>query len=519
MDMASQTLISTPNRAVVVPWRPDMAKLIPHAKEVLWEGVRRLVMPHDVEHTRWLRNFQVDVPSPILSYYDWRGGQPWDVQRKTAALLTTSPRCYVLNQMRTGKTRSVLYALDYLKNVGAVRKALIVAPLSTLNIVWGREIFTTFPGRTWRVLHGTKEQRLKRLAEDVDFYVINHDGVETITEALLARSDIDAIVIDEVAVYREPRTKRWLMAQRLIRGRKYVWGLTGKPTPNAPTDAYGIAKLLRPETVPRYFGQFRERTMTKLSQFKWAPRRDAMDIVHAVLRPSVRFTRDDVASSVPVLHLDRECELSPAAKDAMAQLIAKLRVMRDEGSITAANAGVLLNKLMQIACGWVYMDDGQVFDCSSPSRLQAIEDILLETDRKVLVFVPYVHAVENIATWLHRRGFETCYVYGDTPVRQRDQIFGEFQNTDKYDVMVAHPQCMAHGLILTAADVAIWYGVPPSNEIYAQANDRIALPGLPYQTAIVHLIGSSVEKRRYSGLRRQDKMQDQLLDMLAGVQE
>lgn len=512
--MAEQALISTQARAVVMPWREDLARLAPHAREMNWDGARRLVLPHDVDNARFLRHWGVEIPSPILHYYDWRGARPWDIQIKTAAMLSTSPRAYCLNQMRTGKTRTVLWTLDYLMSVGAVRRALIVAPLSTLNIVWGQEILLGFLGRTYKILHGDKAKRLKRLAEPADFYVINHDGAEVIIDELMARQDIDAVVFDEVAVYRNSRSKRWRQAERLTRNRRYVWGLTGKPTPNEPTDAYGVGKLITPARVPKYFNQFRERTMMRLSQFKWAPKREAMDVVFDVLKPSVRFTRADVASSVPTLHLDRECEMSVVAKQTMETLIKKFRVLRDEGSITAANAGVLLNKLMQVACGWVYDDNHMIYDVSSPSRLQALDDILQETDKKVLVFVPYVHVVEGVAKWLSDKGYEVCHVYGDTSTRERDQIFSQFQNTSRYDVMVAHPQCMAHGLILTAADVAVWFGAPPSNEIYSQANDRIALPGLDYQTAIIHLTGSATERRRYNGLRKQEKLQDTLLAML-----
>lgn len=510
-----EVLISAAHKAIVVPYDRDLAAF-PHVHRVEWNGPK-LVVPDDLDNVRFLRNIGFDVPSPILREYDWQGTTPWEVQKNTASLLTVSPRAYVLNQMRTGKTRSVLFSADYLMAKGVIDQALIVAPLSTLNIVWAREIVLGFPKRSFRVLHGEKGKRISRLEEDVDFYIINHDGLAVIGDELGSKRSIDLVVFDEVATFREQRTRRWETAAAVAKGRKYVWGLSGAPTPNAPTDAYGIAKLITPERVPRYYGQFRDATMLRVSQFRWVPKKDAVSIVAEALRPSVRFTRKDIADSPPVAFLDRECELSPRATTAMTTMIKKLRVMSDEGSITAVNAGVLLNKLMQMACGWVYADDGTVIDVTSPTRLQAIAEIVAETEYKSLVFVPFVHAVEGVTAYLKHKGYDVAMVYGDTPSGERDKIFSAFQQTDQYDVIVAHPGTMAHGLNLSAADTVIWYGCPPSNELYHQANDRVAIPGLPYSTCVVHVTGHPVERRRYSGLRKQEGAQQCLLDILHGV--
>lgn len=518
--MAREVIVSTPHKVLVIPHRADVAALVPNTQRVDWQGEAKLVVPHTVDTTRLLRNLDIPAPSPMLTRYRWGGRKPWDVQEQTAAMLTVSPRAYVFNQMRTGKTYATLGAAEFLIEEGMARKVLVVAPLSTLNLVWGREILTGFPHRKYQVLYGTRKRRLQRLAEDADFYIINHDGVEVIARELEARKDIDIVVFDEVAVYRERRTARWRMAQAVSAGRKYVWGLTGAPTPNAPSDAFGIGRLITPERMPKYFKDFRDATMLKVSQFKWVPKLGATEVVFNTLRPSVRFTRSDVKESPPTLYLDRECELSPVASRLMKALIDKCRTEIAGGkAITAVNAGVLINKLMQIACGWVYDDKGDVLDVSSPSRLHAVAQLLAETDRKALVFMPYIHAVEGMTSYLRKQGYDVDMVYGDTPTKERDRIFSLFQNTDKYDALVCHPQCMAHGLTLTAADMAIWAGVPPGNEVYCQANERIALPGLTYPTAVVHIVGSAAEKRRYRGLRQQESTQQTLLGMLEGMNE
>src|SRR6188768_3544980 len=103
------TFVSKDGRHVVVPWNPALANAVPHARPMDWQGIRMLVMPNRPDEARIARNVGISVPTPILTRYDWCGSKPWDIQRTTAALLTESPRCYVLSSMGTGKTRSVLF--------------------------------------------------------------------------------------------------------------------------------------------------------------------------------------------------------------------------------------------------------------------------------------------------------------------------------------------------------------------------------------------------------------------------
>ena len=88
---------------------------------------------------------------------------------------------------------------------------LVVAPLSTLDFTWAREIFDTLPHQKVVVLTGTADRRKKLLAEKADIYIVNHDGVKVILKELLQRQDIDVICFDEAAAYRNarPSAPRW----------------------------------------------------------------------------------------------------------------------------------------------------------------------------------------------------------------------------------------------------------------------------------------------------------------------
>jgi SNF2 family DNA or RNA helicase len=114
---------------------------------------------------------------------------------------------------------------------------------------------------------------------------------------------------------------------------------------------------------------------------------------------------------------------------------------------------------------------------------------------------------------LTKEGFDCAMVYGDTPKGARDRIFSNFQTKQTPRVLVAHPQCMAHGLTLTAANTIIWYTATNNPEHYEQANGRIVRPGQTSKTLIVHMSGTLVERVSFKRLESRGKMQGMLLDL------
>lgn len=509
-------IVSTQHPYVAVPYDPDIAGIVSDAKRVTWEGKDMLVVKHGFEETRFLRNVGYDVPAPILTQYDWAGGTPFKVQKATAAMMTTNRRGYVLNGMGTGKTKSALWAWDFLRRQKMAKKLLVVAPLSTVNFTWGKEIFQTLPGVKLQIIYGTKKRRLQRLADpEADIYVVNHDGLNIIADEVMARDDIDTIVFDELAVYRNGQATRTKVARKVAAQAKWCWGMTGSPVPNEPTDAWAQCSVITPSTVPKYFNRFREATMTKLTQFRWIPKQDALDTVLAAMQPAVRYTLDDVVELPDLVERTIQIDMGPKQAKVYKQMHDHAQSMIDAQEITAMNAGAVLNKLLQISAGYVYTREKDVVTLDNEERLAALVDAVNSTDRKVLVFVPFVHALNGIKEKLTSEGYDVRAVSGATPKSERDTTFNLFQNTDKVRIIVAHPQCMAHGLTLTAADTIIWFAPMPNLEIFQQANARITRIGQKYKQQILMFCATKAEKKMYAKLQAKQRVQDALLDMFA----
>jgi SNF2 family DNA or RNA helicase len=519
--MTEQIIVAPRSKGIVVPYRADLEKVIPVAKRFDYLGKPSLAMPHTDDVVKVLKNMGFQAPAPILTHYDWNDTQPFEAQRVTAAMLTTNPRAYVLNEIGTGKTRAALYAIDYLMKVGKVRKALIVAPLSTLVPVWEQEAFDHFMYLTSRVIHGTRQKRHKLLAQDADLYIINHDGVKVVEEALKARDDIDVVVIDELAVYRNHRTERWKSLERVIKDRKWVWGMTGSPTPGEPVDAWAQVRMLTPSRVPKFYKQFRDMVMYQVSQFRWLPKPEANDTVHAAMQPSVRYKRDDCLDLPPTMYETRHVELSTEQNKIYKEFMQRLRADFKEGQVTAANEGVKLSKLLQVCAGFAYGGSGKVYSIGAPERYKLLHEITEQSDHKVIVFCPFIELVTRVSDFLRKQYGAKAVgdIHGSTPKKNRDETFRAFQHGKQMRFLVAHPRTMSHGLTLTAANTIVWFSPCPSLEVYEQANGRITRPSQKNKQLIFHIESSPVERRIYKRLQDRSQLQGVLLSMFKGVQE
>ena len=493
-----------------------VTEAIPTAKTLHVRGMNLVVAPHRVDEVRVLRNLGIEAPSPILHYYGWAGRyKPYDHQKQTAAFLTLHERALVLNQIGTGKTMSALWAADYLMEVGAVERVLIISPLSTLERVWGDAIFTNFPHRTFVTLHGSAKRRHKLLAMDADFYIINHDGFNIISDETINKFDL--VIVDEAAVLRNASTqrykgfKRWIDRNACTR----LWLMTGTPTPNAPTDAWALAKLINSPYCTKTFTAFREQVMHKQGQYQWLPRPESVDIVKHILQPSVLYTRDECFDLPETIVQTRSVELTPEQKKHFTIMMRHLVTeISEEGStITAVNEAVKLQKLVQIALGVAYDDDGGNVEIDCSPRVNLVKEIIEEAGEKVIVFVPLTGTLHMLERELSKH-WTVSVVNGAVSAAKRNQIFNDFQNQRDPRVLIAHPATMAHGLTLTAANTVVWYGPIASNEQYVQANGRVERIGKRHVSNVIHIESTAVERKLYARLHGKQKLQGLLLEVI-----
>ena len=500
------------NKALLLKLRnpKQITTVIPKSKQLENDEV---AVYWGVNETHTLRALNIRAPSPIEGRYDWPGKfAPMSHQRTTSSFLTLNKRAFCFNEQGTGKTASAIWAADFLLKQRVINRVLVICPLSIMDSAWRADLFSFAMHRTVNIAHGSAEKRKKIIAQRPDFLIINYDGVEIVRDEIAA-AGYDLIIVDEATHYKNAQSKRWKVLNSLVGPDTWLWMMTGTPAAQGPEDAYGLAKLVNPTAVPRFYGSWRDMVMYKVTQFKWKPKDSATELVHRALQPAIRFTKDECLDLPDMLYTKREVALTKQQERYYLKLKQQMMLEVDGESVTAVNAAVNMNKLLQISAGAVYTDDGEAVEFDIKNRYDVLKEVIAESSQKVLVFVPFKHAIDLVTNKLRADGITAEIIRGDVSASARTDIFRRFQTTPDPKVLVIQPQAAAHGVTLTAANTVVWWAPTPSLETYAQANARVHRTGQKHKCTVVQLQGSGVERRVYSLLDDKIDVHTKLIDL------
>jgi SNF2 family DNA or RNA helicase len=440
--------------------------------------------------------------------------KPFKHQIVTASFLTSHKKAFCFNEQGTGKTASSLWASDYLIQQGVIKRVLIICPISIMDSAWRNDVKTFVPHLSCGIAHGTPKKRLKIISEGNTFTVINYEGIKSISDHL---HKFDLIIVDEATHYKNVQTARWKALYQGVEDSTWLWLMTGTPAAQGPTDAFGLARLVNPSGVPKFFGHFRAMTMRQITQFKWIPQPYASKIVHKALQPAIRFTKEECLDLPPMMYTKREAELTRMQKKYYAELRSQMVIEAAGEEITAVNAAVAMNKLLQISAGAVYSDDRVALQFDIGDRYKVLEEIIAEASKKVLVFLPYKHVIEVVKQRLTRAAYTVGELSGRVPIGDRDDIIKRFQNEPDPQILLIQPRTAAHGVTLTAADTIVWWSPTSSLETYAQANARIHRAGQTHKCTIVRLEGSPVERRYWALLDNKTEIHTEIISLYKEV--
>lgn len=517
-----------------------LCQMLPEAQPLHNDYVAIPESLHAIQMLRWLGYV---VPPPMRDYAYPRGPMikvPFRAQIITSNFLAANPRAFCLNEMRTGKTLAALWAADYVMDQypkGDCR-ALVVAPLSILQRVWGDAIFNNFMGkRTYGILHGDAKKREAVLAQPHDFYVINCDGLkvgfhkdgrrrlvlEGLAQQLATRDDIRIGIVDEFSMFKNAKSGRSEAARAILQSLDYLWLLSGTPTPNGPLDAYGPAKVMN-NANGESFTSYKHRTMFQLSQFKWVPQKGSHQTALSMLQPAVRFKMADCVDVPPILPPQLlDIEMTPEQKKAYRQMKNEAVLLVKDGAISAVNEAALRGKLIQIACGAVYEQrpEGRTTHrLDARPRLAAVEELVEWDGGKIIVLAPLtgvLHLLYDHFTKIKDEGGEQRYkcaiVNGEVKPKERDKIIRDFQEGD-LQIMFADPGTMSHGLDLSVSKTLVWFTLPDKTEQYLQANERIRGPRQTQPTQVVQLAATPVEREIFRRLEANETLQGVMLALV-----
>ena len=500
------------NKALLLKLRnpKQVTTVIPKSKPV---SDHEVVVNWGIREAHMLRAMNIKVPSPIEGRYGWTGKfAPMDHQKTTSAFLTMHQRAFCFNEAGTGKTASAIWAADFLMKQGIIKRALVICPISIMDSAWRNDLFSFAMHRSVGIAYGTAKKRRQVIDLKPDFLIINYDGLEIVRDDVEA-AGYDLIIVDEASHYKNAQSKRWKVLNSLVGPDTWLWLMTGTPAAQGPEDAYGLAKLVSPAGVPRFFGAWRDMVMYKESQFRWKPKPTSTDMVFRALQPAIRFTKDQCLDLPDMTYVKRDVALTKQQELYYKRLKNQMAMEVAGEQITAVNAAVMMGKLLQISAGASYTESGETVRFDINNRYNVLKEVIDESTHKVLVFVPFKHVIDMLTEQLIKDGVTTEIIRGDVSAGARTDIFKRFQEQPDPKVLVIQPQSAAHGVTLTAANTVVWWAPTSSLETYAQANARVHRKGQVNKCTVVQLQGSGVERRVYKLLDDKIDVHTKVVDL------
>jgi len=442
---------------------------------------------------------------------------PHNYQTYATNFILEHPISAVFLDMGLGKSVITLTAIfDLCLDSFLIRKVLVIGPLRVARDTWPAEIqkWDHLKGLTYSVAIGTEQERRNALVRAADIYLINRENVDWLVNKSNLPFDYDMVVIDELSSFKAYGSKRFKALRRVRPKVKRIVGLTGTPSGNGLIDLWAeIGILDMGQRLGRFITHYRNRFFTpdKRSQqmvFSYKPLPGAEDEIYRLISDitismrSVDYLQMPkcVINEIPVRLSDRERK----AYDTMKRDL----VLALEGrEIDAGSAGSLANKLLQMANGAVYADDGSVVNIHD-RKLDALEDLIEAANGKpVLVAYWFRHDLERISGRLHKL---------QIPFSRLDTA-GSIKrwNNGELPVALIHPASAGHGLNLqSGGSTLIWFGLTWSLELYQQTVARLWRQGQTEETVVVqHIIAKdTIDERILKALKEKDSTQSALIE-------
>ena len=443
--------------------------------------------------------------------------KPYPYQQKAIDHILSHPSSALFLDMGLGKTVCTLTAIKELIDDFEVAKVLIIATKRVALSTWTDE------AAKWEHLHGlrlsrvlgTERERRAALQVDADIYVINRENVVWLTDFLGSDWPFDMMVIDELSSFKSSSAKRFRALRRFRPRVRRVVGLTGTPASNGYMDLWAEMYLIDKgerlgKTITGYRSQyFRPGRQNGYVVYDWKLLPGADKVIQSRISDiCLSMSAEDYLELPELLVNDVRVPLPEKAMKAYKKMERDKVLEILDSEVSAFQAATLMGKLLQMANGAVYDDNGDVTELHK-AKLDALGELLESAQgQPVLCFYSYKHDKARIEKAF--KEYEPRSLESEKDIKD--------WNEGRIRLLLAHPASAGHGLNLqTGGHILVWFGLPWSLELYQQANARLHRQGQT-QRVIVHRIlaeGTADDIVREK-LERKGLTQDELLEKLKG---
>lgn len=383
-----------------------------------------------------------------------------------------------------GKSFQAIHAALMLKEKENIKHVLIVCGVNSLKYNWANEI-ELFSDETYTVIEGSTQKKIKLLNEKSFFKIVNIEALrkKEILDLMLKKK-FDLCVFDEIHKAKNPQSKQ---GKNLLKLNYMRWmlGLTGTPLINKPLDLFVPLKWLG--AVTQSFWSFRK-TYAELDYYGNPVKYKNLNILKSVYdENSLRRTKKQVLDlpekvfSYETLDFSKEqYEIYRMIRDNC------IKEMRDEynKNINTSNLLAKLTRLRQVATDPTLIDPN-VTGVKIERMIELAEETV-ENGNKVVIFVNWIHAAENIYNIFKNKKYGPVMITGKVPLQERSKSVKDFQENPDCKICIGTYKAMGTGLTLTAANTVFLIDKPWTYADLIQGIDRCHRIGQKQTTYVVN---------------------------------
>ena len=411
-----------------------------------------------------------------------------------------------------GKTIITLTALnDLLFDSFVAHRVLVIAPLRVAYMSWPNEFskWTHLSNLTYSVAVGTEADRLAALMKPADIYIINRENVDWLVNKCRLPFDYDTVVIDELSSFKAYGSKRFKALRKVRPKVKRIIGLTGTPSGNGLMDLWAeIGILDLGQRLGMFISHYRNNFFTpdKRNQqivYSYKPLPGAEEEIYRLISDiTISMKSTDYLKMPECVINEIPVRLSEKERNSYETMKRDLVLSLEGQEIDAGSAATLSNKLLQMANGAVYSDEGSFVQLHD-RKLDALEDLIEAANGKpVLIAYWYKHDLERIQKRFQATKLDTA-----------ESI--KAWNKGEIPIAIIHPASAGHGLNLqSGGSILVWFGLTWSLELYQQTNARLWRQGQESDTVVIHhlIAKDTIDERVMKALKEKDHTQSALID-------
>lgn len=404
----------------------------------------------------------------------------------------------IFSDTGTGKTAMATEIANHYK------RTLVLCPLSVIETAWIDDCHKFYPElNIINVWGNSRTERLKKLNEDADIYVMNYESYKILLNEI-RKKNFDCLIVDESSVMKNMSSQITSMILEMQTVIPHRFVLSGCPTPNHNSEIFPQMKLIDPDVFGNNYYGFLARYFHQdmANPHIWYQTDDDKERYYARLSEKAIFLKKDDCVDLPEKVFEvRRFDMAKNQRKYYDNIVNDIQANINQWSKFEFTAKLM--KLREVTSGFIINKDNTITDFDN-NKVKLLGEVIEEIgNQPIIVWCQFQHEIETLAEIFNGVGLTS-------KTKNRDDIIRQFKD-NKIRLLFTHPQLVGKGLTFTNCTYNIYYSLSFSYEEFKQSQDRIHRIGQQNKcTYIILQAKNSIEEKIYDCVQRKGNAVDEL---------